>query len=53
VGLSQAVNALIRTGLAARPRRQRFRQPTADLGLRLDVTNVAEALELIDGPGHR
>jgi hypothetical protein len=30
-----------------------FRQRTADLGLRIDVTNVAEALEILEGPEHR
>lgn len=46
LGLSEAVNELARAGLAsAAPRRQRFKQRTADLGLRIDVTNVAEALE--------
>jgi len=51
VGTSEAVNELIRRGLAhgsepAGP----FRQPTEELGLRIDVTNVAEALEQLDGP---
>lgn len=47
-GLSQAVNALIRAGLADRPPRPPFRQETHALALRLDVTNVAEALDLLD-----
>lgn len=34
-------------------RRQRFRQRTTDLGLRVDATNVAEALEILDGPAYR
>ncbi len=54
LGLSEAVNELARAGLAsATPRRRRFKQRTADLGLRVDVTNVAEALERLDGPRAR
>lgn len=49
MGLSEAVNELARAGLArAGGERKPFRQRTADLGLRIDVTNVAEALELLD-----
>lgn len=33
----------------ARPRRGRFRQRTTDLGLHIDVTNVGEALDPLDG----
>jgi hypothetical protein len=54
VGLSEAVNELIRTGMAGAPRRRRaFRQRSAALGLRLDVSNVAEALDVLDGPAAR
>lgn len=53
IGLSEAVNELIRAGLSAPPRRKVFQQHTADLGLRVNVTNVAEALELLEGPGAR
>lgn len=49
VGVSEAVNELIRHGLIAPPVRQRFRQRTAPMGLRLEVANVADALELLDG----
>jgi hypothetical protein len=53
IGLSQAVNELIRAGLKARAPRSRFRQRTHALGLRVDVRNVAEALELLEGPAAR
>lgn len=53
MGVSEAVNELIRAGLAAGRRRQRFRQRTHRLGVRLDVTNVAEAIETLDGPSAR
>jgi Arc/MetJ family transcription regulator len=49
IGLSDAVNELIRAGLAASARRSAFRQRTANLGLRIDVSNVAEAVERLDG----
>jgi hypothetical protein len=53
-GLSEVVNELIRAGLAARKgRRPRFTQRTEPLGLRIDVANVAEALELLEGPSAR
>lgn len=49
IGLSDAVNELIRAGLAAPARRPAFRQRTASLGLRIDVSSVADALERLDG----
>lgn len=48
IGLSEAVNELVRAGLRVKPARQAFRQRTAPLGLRIDVSNVAEALDLLD-----
>jgi Arc/MetJ family transcription regulator len=53
LGLSAAVNELVRAGLRAPRRRPAFRHRTADLGLRVDVSNVAEALDLLDGPAAR
>lgn len=53
LGVSQAVNRLARAGLAVKPTRTRFRQRTARLDLRLDVSNVAEALEVLDGSAGR
>ena len=53
LGLSEAVNELVRAGLAVPPRRKAFRQRTAQLGLRVDVSNVADALEHLDGPEAR
>jgi hypothetical protein len=50
VGVSEAVNELIRAGLL--PRRQpdrRFVQRTQRLGIQIDVSNVAEALEVLEG----
>ncbi len=53
LGLSEALNELARRGMAARSAHSTFRQPTADLGVGIDVRNVAEALEQAEGPGHR
>jgi Arc/MetJ family transcription regulator len=53
LGLSEAVNELVRAGLAAPPRHKAFRQRTANLGLRIDVSSVAGALEHLDGPEAR
>ena len=50
LGLSEAVNELIRVGLKVRHDRSRFVQRSRPLGLRIDVTNVAEALEQLDEP---
>jgi hypothetical protein len=53
LGLSEAINELIRAGLGAKPAGRRFKQRTADIGIRIDVRNVAEALEQLDGPTAR
>lgn len=53
LGLSDAVNELVRAGLNVKRQRRPFRQRTASLGLRIDVGNVAEALETLDGPTRR
>jgi hypothetical protein len=53
IGLSQAINELIRAGLTIKRHRAPFRQPSQPIGLRIDVTNVAEALELLEGPATR
>ena len=51
--VSETVNSLIRRGLGVRDARQCFVQRSQQLGLRVDVANVAEALELLDGPASR
>jgi Arc/MetJ family transcription regulator len=53
IGLSEAVNDLIRRGLKATQPRRSFRQRSESLGLRIDVSNVAEALEQLEGPAFR
>ena len=54
IGVSEAVNELVRAGLTTtKMTRAPFKQSTRSLGLRVDVTNVAEALELLEGPDFR
>ncbi len=48
VGLGEAVNELARAGLTRRPTTSRFRQRTASVGIKVDLTNIAETLELLD-----
>jgi hypothetical protein len=49
VGVSEAVNTLIRRGLLPRRDAPAFRQESRELGLKIDVSNVAAALEDLDG----
>ena len=53
VGVSEAVNDLIRRGLLRRDDATPFRQRTRRLGLKIDISNVAAALEDLDGPEQR
>ena len=49
MGVSEAVNELIRRGLVPRVDSKPFRQRTARLGLKVDVSNVADALDFLEG----
>jgi hypothetical protein len=53
IGVSEAVNELIRRGLLPRLQSRPFRQGTRRLGLRIDVSDVAGALEVLDGVDRR
>ncbi len=48
IGVSEAVNELIRRGLLRR-RRSTVRAAHAAAPLKMDVSNVAEALEVVEG----
>lgn len=48
IGVSEALDRLVRAGLRAEQATEPFRQRTAPLGLRIDVSNVGEALALLD-----
>lgn len=50
LGLSEAVNDLIRAGLVAERPAQPFRQKSHDLGAGIDFSNIGEAIETLDGP---
>jgi len=53
LGLSEALNELVRSGLRRRPAKGRFRQRSQPLGLQVDVTDVADAIELLEGSAAR
>jgi hypothetical protein len=48
LGLSEAVNDLIRAGLADRGEQPPVDFPVYDMGMKIDVSNVWEAIELIE-----
>lgn len=52
IGLSEAVNELARAGLAVPSQRTRFVQRTVPMSARVDVTNIGDALEYLEGPSH-
>jgi hypothetical protein len=52
-GVSEAVNELIRRGLLARAPEERFQPIHRELGLIIDVSNVADAIDLLEGPEAR
>lgn len=49
IGLSEAINTLVRAGLTRTTMPRPFTQRSVDLGLRIDVSNIADALEQLDG----
>ena len=55
VGVSAAVNELIRSGLGRTDGcgHQPFVQRTSPMGARMDVANIADVLEVLDGPASR
>lgn len=50
IGLSEAVNELIRAGLTKRQVANRFQQQTHDMGEGIDYSNIGDAIETLDGP---
>ncbi|HEX6404526.1 MAG TPA: CopG family transcriptional regulator [Pseudonocardiaceae bacterium] len=53
IGVSAAVNELVRRGLSRGDTPSRFVQRTSSGHARLDITDVAEVLDLLDGPAAR
>ncbi len=48
IGISEAVNRLIRQGLAIPRRRRRYEHRSADVGLKVDVADIGAVLDLLD-----
>ena len=50
MGLSEALNLLARRGMARGPSAQtaKYRHRTSRIGLKVDVNNIADVLELLD-----
>jgi hypothetical protein len=53
VGVSEAVNELVRRGLVSGRAPGPFEQKTHRMRARVDVTNVWEAIETVEGPAAR
>lgn len=49
-GVSEAVNELIRRGMLQHQGPEPFVATTRKLGLKIDVSNIAEALDFLEGP---
>jgi hypothetical protein len=47
-GISEVVNRLIRAGLVGQSSREPYRHHTRDIGLKIDVSNIGEVLDLLD-----
>jgi hypothetical protein len=52
-GLSDAVNALIRQGLRCKSSQSAFTPIVRDLGITIDVSNISDTLDLLEGPNAR
>jgi len=48
LGVSEAVNRLIRAGMVDRSPRPRYTHRSVPLGLRIDVTDIGAVLDLLD-----
>ena len=53
ISMSEAVNELARAGTRTKAQRKPFRQRSEPLGLKVDVSNIAEVLEQLDGPNYK
>ena len=52
-GVSETINELIRRGLLSEREAAPYEPKTRRLGLRVDVSNVAEAIDFLEGPHGR
>ncbi|MGH3822838.1 MAG: ribbon-helix-helix protein, CopG family [Pseudonocardiaceae bacterium] len=53
IGLSEAINELARAGLSVPSQRTRFIQRTFPMGARIEVANIGDTLEHLEGPSYR
>ncbi|MGH2762121.1 MAG: ribbon-helix-helix protein, CopG family [Thermoleophilaceae bacterium] len=53
IGVSEAVNELIRAGLIRPEVEEAFSATTYPMRARLDLSNIADAIEELEGPGWR
>jgi hypothetical protein len=48
IGISEAVNRLIRSGLARKPGRAPYQHHTVKMGMKMDVSDIGAVLDLLD-----
>jgi hypothetical protein len=48
LGVSEALNQLIRRGMAAKPERKPYVPLAYPIGVKIDVSNIGEVLDLLD-----
>jgi hypothetical protein len=53
IGISEAVNVLVRAGLVQKRSTEPFVQKTHSLGDGIDYSNIANAIETLDGTADR
>lgn len=53
IGISEALNDLVRAGLMAKRPVSTFHQEAHDLGHSVDVSNIGETIESLDSPMSR
>lgn len=53
IGMSEAVNRLVRSALVSRGRRTPYVHHSDSVGLKVDVTNIGEVLGLLDDEASR
>lgn len=53
IGVSEAINLLIRRGIKAYPPSDRFVQRSENLGDMVEVSNITAAIEALEGPSSR
>lgn len=52
-GVSEAINELIRRGILIEPGRQPFVPRTRSMGIKIDISNISDALDLLEGSDAR